>query len=1501
MKRAAVRAAGRVFAAVCLLAAGGTGVAEEEDFEGAGRGGYASRVGWAEERLLTTRYRRAVQALAEGDLDSFAEIADSVFASPVDAMLPRRLAETPTSVKWATSRLFAGEAVDRVARAAAYEDFDLLASGYDVTRLERLRAGDDFAYRFADTPAGIAAYDRAATRRLDRGDPLGAAVGFAMLERTPRAASSGGEGRRRRAAWAWRMAGADGGDAAAGLPVVDADAFAAGPVGVWASRFGGADGPASVPPVSIVGGPAWQIDLAKRPLPGIDLSVRWLMTTEATLRTSGHTDELARLVDMPVARPLAFGGKVYARMFDRVVAFDAATGAGEWVSTPLPVGIASRVAEGIVGPEWYDPDGDDRRLMIPGRRSYDPRLAFAAQRAWLDATAGGLSGDGRYVYAVEGCGMTERISPVASVTSAEQLFGNDETNFLVGYDTRGAGRIALLAGGAAFFTPRPTDAPAPERPLDGVFFLGPPTAADGRLYVLGIKASELRLYGLRPRPRSGDFLVEFAQPLLVPENDIRIAPLRRLSGVSPAVIGGLVVCPTTSGAVMAYDPQRRRVVWATAYRTAETIDESRPGNLILSRRPMQSKPVAWLEDAADRWVDTVVASDGPRVLVTPRDGDELLCLSLVDGERLWSRPRGDALYVDAVSGGRCLIVGRDSVRAVDTEAGSDAWPRPAAVPQPCGRGVRVGDVYHLPTVTNEIWTVSLEDGRVLAIADAGRPVGPDGEPASVSFYGDSSATFATGPGQLIAAGGRLIAQSLFGLRAWPRRDGPVDVPEDGDASSLAAAGRALLHDGEVDEAFRVLRRSIDLEPSGPAREPYVRAVISAAARGNDEAGGRLEALITASDDPRLRAELLWTVCETHFDDGDAAAGAMRLIELASLAVEPVVRLDPSGRPVREDRQIRRRAVDRDLTEQEEARFSAAVAEAAERVAAGEDDVSLRRFLASLGHEPAAWPAVEAAVARRGRPGDASEFFATRLLRRLSLSPDGSVAGRALAAMTSAGLSEAVGRDAAAFGDTSFGASVKVSPMPPWGAIPVELTGRGVGDDGTFEVDADRVTLRGRDRFGRVRLVAQLRSDDESVDSRAESAGLVGRVDGRVAVFSLGWRSVAFDLAEPGRPRRLWEAATVPPGRGGDIDARPGFTYDGRQRFTFLERRTHRPIDAIRVIGSDFVAYRRGDELRAVDIETGGLLWSASGVPDDGVVYGDDRHVVVVTPDGRDADGRPSPVFDAVDGRRVDAVSLPSEAARTRGGGRTGTYRIARDGVVMVTWSPGSTKSMLRAFDVTRGTTRWSWSFTSDAVPTVVSAGREVAVLSDGVFSVVRIADGELVCEVAMPGEPEPAQDGLTVFSTPGRYVVFTATADRPRDAVSGGRNRRPVFGPFAVVTEGGDGWGVTASGTLEMARIASTHPAGLPVAVFDSGVSGERTEAGRRLQPIFRVKALDLRTGEIIIDEPIGPAIRAPGPVVGDPDDGSVLARFATARLDLKQRPGDPASGGREPSGGSTE
>ena len=168
------------------------------------------------------------------------------------------------------------------------------------------------------------------------------------------------------------------------------------------------------------------------------------------------------------------------------------------------------------------------------------------QRVWVDLAYGTLSSDGAYVFSVEDLPLdvvlpNNRI--VFRANGVRQLApgGPRPYNRLAAHDIRTGKLKWELGGPKGEFELR----------LAATTFLGPPLPLGDRLYVLTDSGGEIRLLALDPS--SGD--VDWSQQLVVAEWNVLQDPIRRLSGASPSYADGVLVCPTSAGAVVAVDPE----------------------------------------------------------------------------------------------------------------------------------------------------------------------------------------------------------------------------------------------------------------------------------------------------------------------------------------------------------------------------------------------------------------------------------------------------------------------------------------------------------------------------------------------------------------------------------------------------------------------------------------------------------------------------------------------------------------------------------------------------------------------------------------------------------------------------------------------------------------------------------------------------------------------------------------------------------------------------------
>ena len=126
-------------------------------------------------------------------------------------------------------------------------------------------------------------------------------------------------------------------------------------------------------------------------------------------------------------------------------------------------------------------------------------------------------------------------------------------NLLVALDLAKQGYQLWAVGGTT------GDNPA----LAGAFFLGAPLPVGDQLYALAEFTGEIRLVCLDARTGG----LEWKQPLANLEESANHATTltRRLAGASPSLADGILVCPTSAGAVVAVDLATRTLRWGYQY------------------------------------------------------------------------------------------------------------------------------------------------------------------------------------------------------------------------------------------------------------------------------------------------------------------------------------------------------------------------------------------------------------------------------------------------------------------------------------------------------------------------------------------------------------------------------------------------------------------------------------------------------------------------------------------------------------------------------------------------------------------------------------------------------------------------------------------------------------------------------------------------------------------------------------------------------------------------
>ncbi len=481
--------------------------------------------------------------------------------------------------------------------------------------------------------------------------------------------------------------------------------------------------------------------------------------------------------------PLAVGDKILMRTTTNVLAVDFQTGKRIWQSQEVP-------------PE--EDAANTRANRFNGvwmARNTMSQPALYGQRIWDDATYGTLSSDGRLVFVIEELPLGTNGWPNAGVI----MFGGGRgdpsnrsiTNRLAAYNIE-TGKIEWELGGQEGLG------------LSDVFFLGPPLPLRGQLYVMAEVKDEMRLLALDGA--TGKLL--WSQQLAMVESNITQDLGRRLAGVSPSYADGVLICPTGAGCVVAVDLATRSLNWGYIYsHPGEQPNQGRRGrgNVFQGAFYNSNGPVA-------RWLDGTAMIVNGRVLLTPAEADALYCLNLADGSPAWAcKPRGprgpqgeqivEHNYIGCVHKGVVVLVGRNSIDALNLDDGSKAWggrsveiPAGAAV---CGHGCYAGGQYFVPLSNGEVRSVDLESGKLVATA---KP-----QPGRSAV-----------PGNLICYRGRVISQGLDGLEVYNQVDAAREeairrlAANPDDVEGLTLRGEMLLDAGKSAEAVAEFRRAYSL-------------------------------------------------------------------------------------------------------------------------------------------------------------------------------------------------------------------------------------------------------------------------------------------------------------------------------------------------------------------------------------------------------------------------------------------------------------------------------------------------------------------------------------------------------------------------------------------------------------------------------------------------------------------------------------------------------------------
>ncbi len=481
---------------------------------------------------------------------------------------------------------------------------------------------------------------------------------------------------------------------------------------------------------------------------------------------------------IPVAAPLVSGSTVYVRTPVGVRAYQQQTGELLW-----EIARPERPLKELVELTQALEKGEDEQYLTgraSGLLNADTALFFQMIRT---NTSAQMSISNRTLFTVEeSSGATWNVM----LGTMRNAAGNNRiaTNFIRAYDAE-TGLFRWEIGGQV----QNAD-PTQERSanlLAGYYFLGAPLVLGNRIYVLAENGEGIFLIRIGepvPGQKDSNPTIPASQLLTVPEQPLAEHPLRKHAGLIPSFAQGLLICPTCDDRIIAVSAEDLSLRWVFRYGGILRRQEIGGDRFLLfgANSLADSDRV----DRDNRWTDFLPRIVDGKVLITPRDSDQLFCLDLLTGQQLWTAARGSFHAIAGIQDNRVILVGANQAGALDLQTGKALWTTQLRRGTTCGSAVLQGDILQIPTDAPSIVTLETKTGRILVAQDWTEP---------------------TLPGNLMATPDGLISQGLTVLSRFGSGTGEALPVEQ--AAELLVLGRPP-------EARKLLEDRLQAEPADSA-------------------------------------------------------------------------------------------------------------------------------------------------------------------------------------------------------------------------------------------------------------------------------------------------------------------------------------------------------------------------------------------------------------------------------------------------------------------------------------------------------------------------------------------------------------------------------------------------------------------------------------------------------------------------------------------------------------
>lgn len=1079
---------------------------------------------------------------------------------------------------------------------------------------------------------------------------------------------------------------------------------------------------------------------------------------------------------IPIVSPLVVNDTILMRTAERLMAVDLKSGKFLW-----------RYPWDDQEEEWSNVEGTIRAPAAALQRERD-----LSQRLWEDATYAGLTSDGESVFLVDELGYTSTgpsraalVLPGGLQRRNPRLASN--VNKLVSLNLAKQGKLNWTVGG---------ETGEDEPQLAEVFFLGAPLLADQRLYAIVEQNGELRLVVLDPQTGKLQWSQQLAH---VDTMTILVDSTRRLAGATPSLADGVLICPTSAASVVAVDLSQRKLLWG--YRYPTSIQRT-PGNWYGYTQPQ--RPIG------SHWVDASATIAQGRVLLTPPESEELICLDMLTGKPAWkSRSRteelNEALFVACIHDGRIVLVGKNRITALKLTDGTPAWSAPIKLEGelPSGRGFLAGGDYYLPTTYSEILKIDLAQGQIVSRGATDRILG-----------------------NLVCYQDQLVSQNYDGLSTYYQVDALRQqlveklkaTPED--PLALAQHAQVLLHDGKTDEALTALRSAYQKDSQNDDTRSLLVSTLLAVLKNDfskqNELAAEIEPLL---DQPRLRREFLRLQAKAFQKSGEKVAAFQALIGLAELSAGERADAQNSGatletvepeRRLRFDRwvQTQLHEIHRAVSPEERSVLDARLVEVLGLLPQNPTAEQLQRLVNYYGWHPACDAIRLKLAALRLENNDL--LAAELLVMRLAEQDKGTVAGQALALLAQINEKAGHGEFAARCytqlaerfpnipvrnqetGKQLWDAAAQRKALAPllqagsWPSGKVTVTEEGeapsvLGLNSTMQrhyplplTEAAGALSQGIVlKFDSVQtLMSLVDSQGNQIaqyslrrpDNRRPSAPLSGvahaHAVGHLMLVSLGQELVAVDTlhgSTDAADYTLWrqDLLTLPSDNSSQLrGARTqvvASTWAMPRSVAVSE--PDRILGCVAVLSEDAACYIRGRELVCVHPQTGEVQWERV-LPESGYdLFGDEELLFIVPPPRRSEGGDEGIVLSVADGRELGKRRVDRLDVRWRTLGRN-----------VLTGKQDGREFLFAIYDAWEQKELWSMRCPYGTRGTLIGRDEVAFLQPNGKLVIASIATGKVLVDQQVSAETKLLN--IFVLRSESQYFVQCDTIGRKDDLLS---------------------------------------------------------------------------------------------------------------------------------------